>query len=110
LLIFLKIFHFIIWLTVAISILYIFFAGIFNLINCWLIIPYLVVCSEGLALIANHWQCPLTKIAQRYATSKKNNFYVHFPKWLLKHHRKILIIIFIIGTIFIIVNLLKKYY
>ena len=54
-----------------------------------------IVLVEVLVLAWNRWRCPLTAIAARYTTDRRDNFDIYLPEWLARHNKQIF------GTLFI---------
>ncbi|MCU0620899.1 MAG: hypothetical protein MUC69_05285 [Gemmatimonadales bacterium] len=48
-----------------------------------------VVWVEVLILAVNRWRCPLTPIAARYTTDRRDNFDIYLPEWLARHNTTI---------------------
>ena len=46
----------------------------------------LVVLIEVLVLIANGGHCPLTAVAARYTTDRRDNFDIYLPQWLARYN------------------------
>ena len=58
----------------------------------------LVVLVEVLVLIANGWQCPLTTVAARYTTDRRDNFDIYLPQWLARYNKVIFGSIYLFGV------------
>lgn len=48
-----------------------------------------IVSIEVLILAANHWHCPLTAVAARYADNQPDNFDIYLPLWLARYNKEI---------------------
>lgn len=48
-----------------------------------------LVLLEGVILAFFRWNCPLSLLARRYTSSKKDNFDIYLPNWLAKHTKTI---------------------
>ncbi len=59
-----------------------------------------IVFVEGLVLVLNGWRCPLTDIAARYTTDRRDNFDIYLPEWLARHNKTIFTILYLLGIIF----------
>ena len=58
----------------------------------------LVVLVEVLVLIANGGRCPLTAVAARYTTDRRDNFDIYLPEWLARHNKLIFGSIYLCGV------------
>ena len=58
----------------------------------------LVVIVEVLVLIANGGHCPLTAVAARYTTDRRDNFDIYLPEWLARHNKLIFGSIYLCGV------------
>jgi len=50
---------------------------------------------EVAILWVNGWTCPLTGVAARYTTDRRDNFDIYLPEWLARHNKRIF------GSIFV---------
>ena len=48
----------------------------------WAVALTLVVFLEGVALVLNGGQCPVTSLAARYTEDRADNFDIYLPSWL----------------------------
>ena len=62
-----------------------------------------VVFIEVLVLLFNGWRCPLTPIAARYTSDRRDNFDIFLPEWLARHNKTIF------GTLYILSLLMVTY-
>ena len=62
------------------------------------VVLILVVLVEVLVLIANGWQCPLTTVAARYTTDRRDNFDIYLPQWLARYNKVIFGSIYLLGV------------
>ena len=88
---------------------YILYAGITNTFNTYLSISLVLLVFETLVLIINKWTCPLTPIAEKYTTNRKDNFDIYLPNWLAKYNKTIFGIIFLAGLSLVLFNWLKNF-
>jgi hypothetical protein len=58
----------------------------------------LVVLVEVLVLIANGGHCPLTAVAARYTTDRRDNFDIYLPQWLARYNKLIFGSIYLFGV------------
>ena len=48
-----------------------------------------IVLVEVLVLVVNRWRCPLTDVAARYTTDRRDNFDIFLPLLLARHNKLI---------------------
>ena len=106
-LLFIKIFHTIIWLIFVLMICFIIYSGICNRINIFTYIFIIAVAIEGIILLIFKWKCPMTVIARKYTDDQEINFDIFLPKIIAKHNKIIFSILYIIGIIIIIYRMLQ---
>ena len=58
----------------------------------------LVVLAEVLILIVNDGHCPLTAVAARYTTDRRDNFDIYLPQWLARYNKLIFGSIYLFGV------------
>lgn len=58
-----------------------------------------VVTLEVIVIVANKRRCPLTSIAARYTTDRRDNFDIYLPEWLARYNQVLF------GSLFLIVVL-----
>ena len=92
-----KLIHTTIWSVMAIAILYILYAGVFDKINplVWYCIG--LIFFEGMILLICKWKCPLTIIGYRYTDNHSIGFDIFLPTWLAKHNKTIFTVLFLAG-------------
>jgi len=56
-----------------------------------------IVLIEVLILAINSWHCPLTTVAARYTTERRDNFDIYLPEWLARHNKLIFGTIYMAG-------------
>ncbi len=59
-----------------------------------------VVFVEILVLVLNRWRCPLTLLAARYTTDRRDNFDICLPEWLARHNKLIFGALFTMGLFY----------
>ena len=99
---FIKIIHTVIWAMMVLAILYILYCGFMNQRNLLLWISIGLIFVEGAALLLNHWSCPVTTIAEKYTSDRKDNFDIYLPNFLVKYTKTIFSILFVIGLVLVI--------
>ncbi len=58
-----------------------------------------LVILEGIVLLLNHGRCPLTDVAARYTSDRRDNFDIYLPLWLAKHNKTIFTALFVAGEV-----------
>ena len=58
-----------------------------------------IVSIEVLVILLNDGHCPLTPVAARYTSDRRDNFDIYLPVWLARHNKVIFGTIFICGVI-----------
>ena len=58
------------------------------------------VLLEVAVLVFNGWRCPLTIVAERYTTDRRDNFDIYLPEWLARHNKLIFGILYVVGVAF----------
>jgi hypothetical protein len=58
----------------------------------------MVVLVELLVLLVNHGSCPLTAVAARYTTDRRDNFDIYLPQWLARYNKLIFGTIYLFGV------------
>jgi hypothetical protein len=105
-LILIKLLHTIIWLFYVIVILYALYATIIDRIDAYFFIAVCLVILEGIILILNGWNCPITLISQKYSRNITVGFDIFIPIWLAKHNKTIFMAIFLLSIIIAIYRVL----
>lgn len=100
-----KIIHTFVWAVMASAVFYVFYAGITKIsgLMLWLSIGLIII--ETAVLLINKWRCPLTPIAMKYTSDRRENFDIYLPEWLAKHNKLIFSTIFLAGLILVVRNL-----
>jgi hypothetical protein len=63
-----------------------------------------IVLIEVLVVIVSGWRCPLTPIAARYTTDRRDNFDIFLPEWLARHNKSIFGTLYAVGLIVVMVR------
>ena len=66
-----------------------------------------VVTIEVLVIVFNGWRCPLTNVAARYTSDRRDNFDIYLPLWLAKHNKTIFGTFYVLGVLYAAVRLLQ---
>jgi len=96
-LIMIKLIHTTIWSVMAIAILYILYAGIFDKVNPLVWYSIGLIFFEGMVLLICKWKCPLTIIGYKYTDDRSIGFDIFLPTWLAKHNKTIFTVLFLAG-------------
>ena len=88
--------------------IYILYSGITKNYNWILFLAIGAILIEGLALLFNHWQCPLTSLARKYGDEKGSVTDMFYPKWFLPHVFRFSTALFVIGLVLLALNYLIK--
>ena len=59
-----------------------------------------IVFLEVLVLAFNGWRCPLTPVAARYTSDRRDNFDIYLPEWLARHNKLIFGSLYVAGILF----------
>jgi hypothetical protein len=62
-----------------------------------------VVFVEVLVLVCNGWSCPLTRVAARYTTDRRDNFDIYLPAWLARHNKLVFGALYLCGVAYTVV-------
>ena len=66
----------------------------------WAVFLAAVVFVEVFIITTNHWRCPLTDVAVRYTTDRRDNFDICLPAWLARHNKTIFGGLFVASLLF----------
>ena len=100
-----KLVHTVIWLFFVLVIFYILYSGITGQIHTFTFIAIGLVILEGIVLLLFKMFCPLTLVARKYSTSKKDNFDIFLPNWLARHNKTIFTTIYLIGVLIVLIRI-----
>jgi hypothetical protein len=76
-----KFVHSVIFLSVAASILHIFYAGIADRSSRWTKIALGLAVGESVVFVANSWNCPLRKLAEDLGAESGQVTDIFLPRW-----------------------------
>jgi len=100
--------HTVIFLLMSSCILYILLSGIIGNYHWTVFLAIGAVFAEGLVLILNHWECPLTNLARKYGDEKGSVTDMFYPSWFVPHVFRFSTVLFAIGLVLLAVNYLIK--
>ena len=101
-----KIIHSLIWLIMVAAIFYILYAGITNKLDNYLWLAIGLMVFEGLTLLINKGNCPLTIVAKRNKSDYQNGDDIFLPQWLAIHNKLIFGSILILGILILLYRLI----
>lgn len=105
---FIKSIHTILFLLMSSCIIYVLYCGITKTYNWILLLAIGFVLLEGIVLIVNHCQCPLTNLAKKYGDEKGTVTDMFYPKWFVPHVFRFSTVLFFIGLVLLVVNYVIK--
>ncbi len=73
--------HSLIFLSVAASVLHVFYAGITNRVSRWTNVALALALGESLLFVANRFRCPLTKVAEDLGAESGKVTDIFLPRW-----------------------------
>jgi hypothetical protein len=69
------------------------------------LVPAAVLCGivfvEVLILVFNDWRCPLTPVAARFTTDRRDNFDIFLPAWLARYNKEIFGGLYVAGLLYV---------
>ena len=89
-----KLIHSILFIFLVLCLFYILYCAIAGRYDWTLWVALGTILAEGLVLILNRWQCPLTNLAKKYGDEKGTVTDILLPGWLAPHTFKIFTVIF----------------
>lgn len=93
-----KLIHTLIFFFISACLIYILYAAISKTYDRYLVIALSAVFIEGVALLLNHFQCPLTSLAKKYGDEKGSVADIFLPAWCARN-------IFLISAVLFVVEL-----
>ena len=90
-----KLVHTGIFFFLSTCLIYILYAGITRTYNWYLVVAIGAISLEGLVLILNHWQCPLTMLAKKYSNQSGSVTDIFLPFWYARNAFKISTVLFL---------------
>ena len=98
-----RLFHTVIIAGMTTFILYVFYAGLSGTRGNFLIVSITAVVIEGIVLLLNKGQCPLTKWAIKYGDNHKRFFDSFLPKRITPFVVPGLTVIFLVGLVLVLI-------
>ena len=96
--------HSTIFIFMSSCLIYILYCGVTKTYNWIVFAAIMAIFIEGLALLLNHWQCPLTSLARKYGDEKGSVTDMFCPKWFVPHVFKVSTVLFVIGLVLLSLN------
>jgi hypothetical protein len=99
-----KVTHTLIWMVLATIVFFVLWSGITARSTMYSWLAVFAVFTEGIVLMIFGGRCPLTRVARRYSSSRRDNFDIYLPNWLAKHNKLIFGSIFLLGFVLMLIN------
>jgi len=93
-----KLVHTAVWALFAGCIISIPIAGALGRIDVAMVLIAIVL-LEVLVLVLNKLRCPLTAVAARYTTDRRDNFDIFLPLWVARYNKQIFGTLYVVGII-----------
>lgn len=74
----------------------------------WTLICTGLVLVEVAVLAVNRMRCPLTAVAARYTSDRRDNFDIYLPEWLARWNKHIFGALFLGGVMFALFRWLRR--
>ena len=103
---FIKLVHSAIFFIMTTCVVILFYTGIMNRLSGWTIIAFVLILIEGIVLILNKWQCPLTIWAEKLGAADGSVTNIFLPRWLADRLFSICAPLFVIACIILIIRLI----
>lgn len=104
----LKSIHIIIFIFISFCVIYTFYAGVTKTYNWILVLAIGAVLIEGLILLFNKWQCPLTNLVKDYGDETGRVTDMFCPAWFAPHVFRTYSALYAIGLILLGANYMIK--
>lgn len=102
---YIKLFHSLLFFLIAVCVFYLLYSAITGDINTLTWIAFAVALAEGLILVLNDWQCPLTVWAEHQGAHKGSVADLFLPQWLSDRLFPIFGVLFGIGCLLLVIRL-----
>jgi hypothetical protein len=94
-----KLVHTIIFFFMWVCLAHVLYCSITKTYNWALLLALSTILIEGLALIFNHWQCPMSTLARKYGDEKGSVTDIFLPAWYTRHVFQISSVLFAGGLV-----------
>jgi hypothetical protein len=96
-----KLVHSAIFIFMVACLVYMLYCAIARRYDWTLLIAMAAIFFEGLALLLNHWRCPLTTFAEKCGAASGAVTDIFLPEWLTRHTFKVSTAIVIVELIWL---------
>ncbi|MGB3635440.1 MAG: nitroreductase/quinone reductase family protein [Rubrobacteraceae bacterium] len=103
-----KLVHSVIFLSIAASILHVFYAGVTGRGSRWTGVSLAVALGESAIFAGNGWRCPLTKVAEDFGADSGQVTDIFLPKWFADRIPQIFTPPLLIGTVALLWRRLRR--
>ena len=103
-----KLIHTAIFFVLSTCVIYLLYTGIADRFSGWTIIAFAMVLVEGIVLVFNKWQCPLTTWAENLGADDGSVTNIFLPRWLADHLFLICVPLFVVACLILIMRLTLK--
>jgi hypothetical protein len=93
--------HTLIFFINSVSALYVLYCGLAGKRNWILVVAVVSVLAEGLALLVNRFNCPLTNLAKRYGDNHERFTELFLPKRITPFVMPFFTLVFVVGLILV---------
>ena len=102
---FVKLVHSAIFFVMSTCVIYLLYTGIAGRFSKWSIIAFTLVFVEGIVLLFNKWQCPLTTWAENLGAEDGSVTDIFLPRWLADHLFHICVPLFVVACLILLIRL-----
>jgi hypothetical protein len=96
---FIKLVHTAVFIFMSSCLLYVLYCGITKTYNWLLLLAIGALLIEGLALLLNHWRCPITTFAEKRGAVKGSITDTLLPPWIARNVFRVSPFLFAAGLI-----------
>ena len=100
-----KLIHSAIFFIMSVCVIYLLYTGIADRLSGWTILAFGLVFVEGLVLVFNKWQCPLTTWAENLGAEDGSVTNIFLPRWLADHLFQICAPLFVVACLILLIRL-----
>lgn len=94
-----KVVHTIVWAVFAGSIIAIpVYTSVGGVNIAWGLIGFVFL--EVVVLVLNRMRCPLTDVAGRYTSDRRDNFDIYLPLWLARYNKQLFGALYVAGIVY----------
>jgi hypothetical protein len=107
-LVFVKVIYTLVWGVMAASTFYAIYAGLVWRFNTPFCVSIGLIVVELTILVLTRRRCPLTTVAERYTSDRRDNFDIYLPEWVARHNKTIFSVIFALGALAVALNRIER--